>query len=106
MSEPMTRQILPILDFLRSGRMAETGVAILGDIVLDRYFMGSTSRVSREAPIPVVVCGGETDNLGGAGNVAMNLKGLGCRVFVAGTVGRDAAAARIRSHLEEREIEA
>jgi D-beta-D-heptose 7-phosphate kinase/D-beta-D-heptose 1-phosphate adenosyltransferase len=106
MSAPMTRQILPILDFLRSGRMADTGVAILGDMVLDRYFMGSTSRVSREAPVPVVVCGGETDNLGGAGNVAMNLRGLGCRVFVAGTVGRDAAAARIRRHLEEREVEA
>jgi D-beta-D-heptose 7-phosphate kinase/D-beta-D-heptose 1-phosphate adenosyltransferase len=102
----MTRQTRPILDFLRSGRMAMVGVAILGDIVLDRYFTGSTSRVSREAPIPVVVCSGETDNLGGAGNVAMNLRGLGCRVFMTGTAGRDAAAARIRHHLEEREIEA
>jgi D-beta-D-heptose 7-phosphate kinase/D-beta-D-heptose 1-phosphate adenosyltransferase len=102
----MTRQKHPIFDFLRSGRMAEVGVAILGDVLLDRYFTGSTSRVSREAPIPVVVCDGETDNLGGAGNVAMNLRGLGCRVFVTGTAGRDAAAARIRSHLEERNIEA
>jgi D-beta-D-heptose 7-phosphate kinase/D-beta-D-heptose 1-phosphate adenosyltransferase len=86
--------------------MAEVGVAILGDVVLDRYFTGSTSRVSREAPIPVVVCGEETDNLGGAGNVAANLRGLGCRAFVTGTVGRDAAASRIRHHLEERGIEA
>ena len=102
----LTKQKHSILDFLRSGRMADVGVAILGDVVLDRYFTGSTSRVSREAPIPVVVCNEETDNLGGAGNVAANLRGLGCRVFVTGTVGRDAAASRIRSHLEERDIAA
>jgi D-beta-D-heptose 7-phosphate kinase/D-beta-D-heptose 1-phosphate adenosyltransferase len=87
-------------------RMAEVGVAILGDVVLDRYVTGSTSRVSREAPIPVVVCGEETDNLGGAGNVAMNLRGLGCRVFLTGTVGRDDSAARIRRHLEKKGVEA
>ncbi|MDR2522143.1 MAG: D-glycero-beta-D-manno-heptose 1-phosphate adenylyltransferase [Synergistaceae bacterium] len=94
------------IDFLRSGRMAEVNVAILGDVVLDRYLAGSTVRVSREAPIPVVVCSGEADNLGGAGNVAMNLRGLGCRVFLAGTVGRDEAASRIRRHLEEKGVEA
>ena len=92
------------LDFLRTGGMAKIGVAILGDIVLDRYLLGSTGRVSREAPIPVVVCNGETDNLGGAGNVAMNLRGLGCQAFVAGTVGRDEASARVRHHLSESRI--
>jgi D-beta-D-heptose 7-phosphate kinase/D-beta-D-heptose 1-phosphate adenosyltransferase len=94
------------LDLLRLGRMKELGVAILGDVVLDRYIAGSTMRVSREAPIPVVVCEEETDNLGGAGNVAMNLRGLGCRVFLGGTVGRDGAAERIRAHLKEGGVQA
>jgi D-beta-D-heptose 7-phosphate kinase/D-beta-D-heptose 1-phosphate adenosyltransferase len=86
--------------------MSEVGIAILGDVVLDRYLAGSTSRVSREAPLPVVVCERETDNLGGAGNVAMNLKGLGCRVFLIGAVGEDHGARRIRHHLDEKAVEA
>jgi D-beta-D-heptose 7-phosphate kinase/D-beta-D-heptose 1-phosphate adenosyltransferase len=86
--------------------MAEVSVAILGDVVLDRYLTGSTVRVSREAPIPVIVCGGETDNLGGAGNVAMNLRGLGCRAFLAGTVGQDEAARRVHYHLKGKGVEA
>lgn len=95
-----------LLDFLRAGRMAEVAVAVLGDVVLDRYLFGTTSRVSREAPIPVVVCGSETDNLGGAGNVAANLRGLGCRVFLSGMTGDDPAAERVRTHLRELRIEA
>ncbi|GHT01568.1 bifunctional protein HldE [Synergistales bacterium] len=85
--------------------MSEIGVAILGDIVLDRYMAGTTERVSREAPIPVVVCKDETDNLGGAGNVVMNLRGLGARVFVAGSVGRDEYACAVRRHLSENGVE-
>ena len=100
--------MLPLspMEFLRADRMAGVAVAILGDIVLDRYLHGSTSRVSREAPIPVFVCDGETDNLGGAGNVAANLRGLGCRVSLAGAVGEDEGALRVRRHLLDREVEA
>ena len=97
---------LPLLGFLRATRMVEVSVAVLGDVVLDRYLFGATSRVSREAPIPVVVCGSETDNLGGAGNVAANLRGLGCRVFLSGVVGDDPAAERVRTHLRELRIKA
>ena len=95
-----------LLDFLRSHRTSEVAVAVLGDVVLDRYLFGATSRVSREAPIPVVVCGAETDNLGGAGNVAANLRGLGCRVLLSGTVGNDPGAERVRAHLQKLNIEA
>ena len=77
-------------------------VAVLGDVVLDRYLAGSTSRVSREAPIPVVLCEAERDNLGGAGNVVANLTGLGCGVWLAGLIGDDPEAGRVRSHLEAR----
>ena len=81
-------------------------VAVLGDVVLDRYLFGATSRVSREAPIPVVVCGAETNNLGSAGNVAANLRELGCRVLLSGTVGNDPGAERVRAHLQKLNIEA
>jgi D-beta-D-heptose 7-phosphate kinase/D-beta-D-heptose 1-phosphate adenosyltransferase len=101
----MPKEATPF-DFLRSGRMSEVGIAILGDVVLDRYLAGTTSRVSREAPLPVVVCERETDNLGGAGNVAMNLRGLGCRAFLVGAVGKDDGARRIRHHLDEKAVEA
>ncbi|MDR1875979.1 MAG: bifunctional heptose 7-phosphate kinase/heptose 1-phosphate adenyltransferase [Synergistaceae bacterium] len=94
------------LDFLRAGRMAELNVVILGDVVLDRYLLGATSRVSREAPIPVVVCNGATDNLGGAGNVAANLRGLGCRASLIGSAGEDESGLCLRRHLDERGVEA
>lgn len=86
--------------------MAKVAVAVLGDVVLDRYLSGSTSRVSREAPIPVVVCESESDNLGGAGNVAVNLRGLGCHVFMAGFAGDDFYADRIRSHIKANDVTA
>ena len=94
-------------EFLRSGRAAETSVAVLGDIVLDRYLTGSTRRVSREAPIPVVVCDtrAAADNLGGAGNVAANLRGIGCRVWLAGMVGDDAFGQKVRGHVQSFRIE-
>ncbi|MDR1977733.1 MAG: D-glycero-beta-D-manno-heptose 1-phosphate adenylyltransferase [Synergistaceae bacterium] len=102
----MPKRESTLLEFLRSGGMAEVGIAILGDVVLDRYLTGSTARVSREAPIPVVVCDRETDNLGGAGNVAMNLRGLGCRVFLVGAVGKDDGARSVRRHINENAIKA
>ena len=106
----MSSAFLPqraLSEFLRSGRAAETSVAVMGDIVLDRYLTGSTRRVSREAPLPVVLCDSRSaaDNLGGAGNVAANLRGLGCRVWLAGMVGGDIFGQQVREHLKSFRIE-
>ena len=76
-------------------------VLVLGDVMLDRYWSGSTSRVSPEAPVPVVLHGKERDCLGGAGNVAANIAALGGTVGLMGAVGADQAADELESFLAE-----
>jgi D-beta-D-heptose 7-phosphate kinase/D-beta-D-heptose 1-phosphate adenosyltransferase len=73
-------------------RAAATRIAVVGDLMLDRYVYGAVERVSPEAPIPVMSRGRETAMLGGAGNVARNLAALGVRVELAAASGDDAAA--------------
>lgn len=62
---------------------------VLGDLILDRYLWGDVDRISPEAPVPVVRLTNETVRLGGAGNVAANLAGLGLRVELLGHLGAD-----------------
>jgi len=64
-------------------------IAVIGDVMLDRYFWGSVSRVSPEAPVPVIDLERETYHLGGAANVANNLKSLGVEPLLCGLVGND-----------------
>ncbi|MFA6570892.1 MAG: bifunctional ADP-heptose synthase, partial [Bacteroidota bacterium] len=64
-------------------------VAVVGDVMLDRYFWGSVSRVSPEAPVPVIDLESETYHLGGAANVANNLQSLGINPLLCGVVGDD-----------------
>ena len=65
-------------------------IAVLGDCMLDRYVWGRVDRISPEAPVPVVEIERETRSLGGAGNVAANLKSLGAEAVLVGVVGVDA----------------
>lgn len=67
-------------------------VLVVGDVMLDCYIRGAVSRVSPEAPVPVVAIEREWSRPGGAGHVAASLAGLGCRVTVVGAVGADQAA--------------
>ena len=96
MSERST--LVPLIEALGSAR-----VLCLGDIMLDRFVYGNVSRISPEAPIPVVRVERDTAMLGGAGNVVRNLVSLGARVRVVATVGDDAAAGEIRALLDEHE---
>jgi D-beta-D-heptose 7-phosphate kinase/D-beta-D-heptose 1-phosphate adenosyltransferase len=66
-------------------------VLVIGDLMLDRYVYGTIDRISPEAPVSVVNWRSEKSGLGGAANVAHNLVQLGCRVFLAGVAGSDAA---------------
>jgi len=66
-------------------------VCVIGDLMLDRYCAGSVSRISPEAPVPVVKVSRSFDTLGGAGNVAFNCASLGAPAGLVGTLGRDAA---------------
>jgi len=74
-------------------------VAVVGDLMLDVYLIGSVSRISPEAPVPVVHVAEERIALGGAANVAANVVALGAACDVVGYVGSDAAGGQIRAAL-------
>ena len=65
-------------------------ILIVGDLILDRYVSGSVRRISPEAPIPVLAADRREERLGGAGNVAANLRSLEAEVECLGVVGDDA----------------
>ncbi len=71
---------------------SKTRVVVAGDVMLDQYLFGATSRISPEAPVPVVHVQKTDDRPGGAANVAVNLASLGVKTQLIGVVGNDAAA--------------
>src|SRR5438477_10588982 len=77
-------------------------IAVLGDCMLDRYLWGRVERISPEAPVPVVEIERESLALGGAGNVAANLRMLGAEPVLIGVIGDDADAERLAHALRER----
>ena len=95
---------LPPLDPRRArtllSRFASRRVLVVGDVMLDRFIVGTVTRISPEAPVPVVRFQSEHSRLGGAANVAHNLAVLGARVALVGMVGADATARRLRDLLE------
>ena len=70
---------------------AGTGMLVVGDFMLDRTIYGDASRISPEAPTPVILAKEKREQLGGAGNVVRNVDSLGGRIFCAAVVGEDAA---------------
>ncbi len=80
-------------------KLSPAKVIVLGDVMLDRYYYGDVERISPEAPVPVVRVKGERVGAGGAGNVAVNLANLGCKVFLYGAVGRDEPASILKEIL-------
>jgi len=79
---------------------ASTRVLVVGDLMLDRYWYGDTSRISPEAPVPVVRVGDAQERPGGAGNVALNIATLGGSPRVIGLTGTDEVAHALQSRLE------
>src|SRR6266404_5216951 len=77
---------------------------VIGDLMLDHYIWGSVTRISPEAPVPVVQVSRETEMPGGAGNVAVNMAALGAEVYVVGLLGEDPSADRLISLLERGRI--
>jgi D-beta-D-heptose 7-phosphate kinase/D-beta-D-heptose 1-phosphate adenosyltransferase len=76
-------------------RLAGVRVAVLGDVMLDEYLFGEVSRISPEAPVPIVRVQREKAVLGGAANVAANLKALGAEPVLMGTLQKDPAGERL-----------
>jgi rfaE bifunctional protein kinase chain/domain len=81
-------------------RLKNRRILILGDVMLDRYLWGTVSRISPEAPVPVVEVLSETYRLGGAANVAQNVVSLEAVPVLVGVVGDDPAAAKLREVME------
>src|SRR5512147_2331380 len=80
-------------------RMDGLPVLVLGDVMLDRYLWGDTSRISPEAPVPVIEAREETFRLGGAANVARNIRELGGRPWLVGVVGDDHSGQDLRREI-------
>ncbi len=81
-------------------------VLVVGDVMLDTYLWGQASRISPEAPVPVVRVGRESRALGGAANVATNIVALGAACSVAGVIGDDATGRELVTELEQAGIDA
>jgi D-beta-D-heptose 7-phosphate kinase/D-beta-D-heptose 1-phosphate adenosyltransferase len=82
-------------------QMHDCNVVVLGDVMLDEFLWGDVSRISPEAPVPVVDIRRESTHLGGAANVLANLVALGAKACVIGVVGKDAAGEQIRRSLRK-----
>lgn len=95
---------LPPIDAARArslvSRFANRHVLVVGDVMVDRFIVGTVTRISPEAPVPVVKFQSEHSRLGGAANVAHNIATLGAKVTLVGIVGADATAARLREELD------
>jgi D-beta-D-heptose 7-phosphate kinase/D-beta-D-heptose 1-phosphate adenosyltransferase len=76
-------------------------VVVFGDVMLDEFVWGDVTRISPEAPVPVVDIRRESVHLGGAANVLANLRSLGAQSAVVGVVGADRAGERVRAELHE-----
>jgi rfaE bifunctional protein kinase chain/domain len=90
---------------LRSIDTSKAKVLVVGDVMLDRYWFGDVSRISPEAPVPVVLIKNEDERLGGAANVAWNCKDLGAQTRLLSVVGRDEPGTRLEKLLRKKGIQ-
>src|SRR3979411_134236 len=82
-----------------SHAMSGQTVLCVGDLMLDEFVYGEVSRISPEAPAPVIAVQRAETNIGGAGNVARNIASLGARCIFVGLIGEDEAGAELRAQL-------
>lgn len=83
-------------------KFSNTGILVIGDLMVDQYIWGKVKRISPEAPVPVVEVTEENMLLGGAANVAYNVKSLGGKVFITGTIGSDDTGKLLINKLDEK----
>jgi len=90
-------------DALAPAMISQT-VLCVGDLMLDEFFYGEVSRISPEAPAPVIAVQRSETNIGGAGNVARNIAALGARCIFVGLVGEDEAGAKLKAQLSQQSL--
>ena len=86
-------------------KLPQVKILVVGDVMLDRYWTGDSSRISPEAPVPVVKIGELDDKVGGAANVARNIAHLDGQVSLLGIIGNDENGERLESLLAKENIE-
>jgi D-beta-D-heptose 7-phosphate kinase/D-beta-D-heptose 1-phosphate adenosyltransferase len=86
-------------------RISGLRILVIGDVMLDHYIWGDATRISPEAPVPVIDIARDSWTAGGAANVAANIAGLGARCAVLGFIGADPDGARLRSIIGEKGVE-
>src|SRR5438105_4917586 len=91
---PMSAELIDLVQ-----RLGQPHVLVIGDLMLDRYVWGDAERISQEAPVILLRADKREERLGGASSVATMLRALGAKVALAGVVGSDADAGRIRQLL-------
>ncbi len=99
LSSPLNSQLKLNMMQLQLPNFNDTRVLIIGDVMLDRYWSGATSRISPEAPVPVVHVQQTEERPGGAGNVALNIASLGSQTTLFGSCGDDEAANSLEDKL-------
>jgi D-glycero-beta-D-manno-heptose-7-phosphate kinase len=100
------KKIGPSSDARSAPRIDRVRVLVVGDVMLDRYWFGEVSRISPEAPVPVVKVDRMEERPGGAANVARNAAALGAEVDLLSVVGRDEAAGKLRKLLRNDRVSA
>ncbi len=94
------------MDFVKLfEQFASIKVAVVGDVMLDTYWWGQVERISPEAPVPVVTVAKKEQRIGGAGNVALNVKALGAQVAVISILGNDDDGHQLIKLLQESQIQ-
>ena len=86
-------------------RIKNNKVLVVGDLLLDRYWIGDTHKISPEAPVPVVHVKDSFEKLGGAGNVAANASSLGSDVCLIGEIGQDPDGEKFLALCDDTRIE-
>jgi D-beta-D-heptose 7-phosphate kinase/D-beta-D-heptose 1-phosphate adenosyltransferase len=97
---PLARERAPLL----VGAMAQVRVLVVGDVMVDQFTVGRVSRISPEAPVPVVAFERDEFRAGGAANVALNIRALGAEPDLIGLVGADAGADHLRDLLSAADV--
>ncbi len=101
----MIRDLHRVMQLIE-GDWRQASVLVVGDVMLDRYVWGEVERISPEAPVPIVRAVHRTERAGGAGNVAMNLAGLGAQAVLLGFCGEDAERAALEGCLRGAGVDA
>lgn len=86
-------------------QFSKARLLVVGDVMLDRYWFGDTSRISPEAPVPVVQVGKIDERLGGAANVARNVAALGAKTTILGVIGNDEPGRRVSELLKSSNVD-